>query len=247
MKRAAILSPLFFFCCTMYANAPFILITTLYNETNKKRIQEYKKCIKQNIANPLIQTVHVVYDTMKDKQNKEKNELLQFLCSKDVAITYHSGRPSYGFCFQLAQMNYPEYKIILCNGDIYFNETLTKLVEYDLTGKFLALTRWDERSDSKLVPYRRMRRRDTTDSQDAWIFQLPLPPFEQDNIKMGIPLCDCRIAYQAKKAGLTVINPCKTIQCVHVHRSRKRNYNMRRELQKVCGKPYMVVPWSVLK
>ncbi|HEB41893.1 MAG TPA: hypothetical protein ENI08_02650 [Candidatus Dependentiae bacterium] len=139
---------------------------------------------------------------MKDRQDKEKNELLQFLCSKDVEITYHSGRPSYGFCFQLAQRNYPEYKIILCNGDIYFNETLTKLVEYDLTGKFLALTRWDERSDSKLVPYRRMRRRDTTDSQDAWIFQLPLLPFEQDNIKWEYHFVIVELPIKQKKQVL---------------------------------------------
>ena len=31
---------------------------------------------------------------------------------------------------------------MLSNGDIFFNETLQALDNYDLTGKMLALTRW---------------------------------------------------------------------------------------------------------
>ena len=238
----------FGFVCA-HDDAPFVLITLLYNETNQQRQQEYIKCIDRNCDHPLIQVVHVLYDTAKDD---DENVLLNYLKSKEVIITYIEGRPTYGRCFDMANDQYANYKVIICNGDIYFNDTLQYLVDYDLTGKFLALTRWEERSDGSITPYRRRygrRRRltrETRDSQDAWIFQTPLCKFQKSDIKMGMPLCDCRIAYQAQKSGLKVFNPCKTIQCIHVHRSGQRHYT-RNDLCRVRHEPYITLGWCVLK
>lgn len=230
-------------------NASFILITTLYNETNSKRRQEFITCIDHNCAHPLIETVHVLYDTAKDN---DANILLDYLKSKDVVITYVEGRPTYGMCFYIANQRYPNKKIIVCNGDIYFNDTLQYLIDYDLTGKFLALTRWEEWSDGSISPYHRGQKgrrrfgRETRDSQDAWIFQTPLRTFVKDDIRMGLPLCDCRIAYHAKEVGLHVFNPCRTIQCIHVHRSGNRSYT-HQDLRKVCNEPYITLCWCALK
>lgn len=228
MNKILLFLGIFSFLSNTYAERRFALITSLYNERHTQRMNEYKKCIEKNLKHPLIDVIHVVYDTNNDDKDIEKNELHNFLVSKNIPITYCTGRPTYQFCFQIAQESYTDYTIIVSNADIYFNETLKHLRDYDLTGKFLALTRWDERSDNKLVPYRRIGRRDTIDSQDAWIFELPLPEFEKTDIHMGVPRCDNEIAYQAKKTGLQVINPCKTIQCIHVHRSQVRHYGRRR-------------------
>jgi len=224
--------------------ASFVLITMLYNEKNPKRIKEYVTCLDRNIAHKLIKTIHILYDTTKDDG---KNKLLKYLQQSGVTITYLSGRSTYGNCFELANRIYSNKKIILSNADIYFNHTLGKLVDYDLTGKFLALTRWDEKRHGVLVPYRRYSGVNAVDSQDVWIFQAPIDRFQEDDIPLGWPLCDGRIAYQAKKSGFRVLNPCMTIQCCHLHKSKVRNYNMKRALSELEGVRSMPVTWTYLK
>jgi hypothetical protein len=138
-------------------------------------------------------------------------------------------------------------KIIICNADIYFNETLFHLNDYNLSRKFLALTRWDKKKDGSIVPYRRSGMRDTTDSQDAWIFQTPIPPFKYDKIMLGVMGCDNRIAYRAKEAGLIILNPCKTIQAIHLHMSGIRNFDPKQSPHPSLRKqPFMHVTWSYL-
>ncbi len=225
------------------AEAPFVLITMLYNEKNPQRIKEYITCLERNRKHKLIGPIHIFYDTKNDDQ---KNKLLNQLQKLDVTITYRNGRVTYGECFELANNLYPNKKIILANADIYFNDTLYYLINYDLTGKFLALTRWDEERNGILIPYRRYYGINTPDSQDVWIFQSPIRRFNDDNIALGWPLCDGRIAYQANASGFKVLNPCMTIQCCHLHRSRIRNYNKIAALEALEGVPSMPVYWRTL-
>jgi len=223
--------------------APFVLLTMLYNEKNPRRIKEYKTCLDRNIKHELIGAIHILYDK---SSNNRDNNLLKHLQQLDVEITYLDGRATYGYCFELANKLYPDKKIILANADIYFNQTLHRLVDYDLTGKFLALTRWDEERNGRLVPYRRYRGVNTPDSQDVWIFQSPIRRFNNDNIDLGWPLCDGRIAYQANASGFQVLNPCMTIQCCHLHKSKIRNYHRFRALEELKGVPRMQISWSRL-
>jgi hypothetical protein len=201
----------------------FNLIISLYNEKNKQRAAEYKLCLEKNIDHPLINQIHIVYDTTKDDN---VNELLRFLESKKVYIHLVSDRPSYGYCFQLANTLMPHSNVIVSNADIFFNDTLCELQFYDLSNKFLAITRWNVCQDGKLRIFGSMYS-PRSDSQDVWIFRTPLKQFENDGIKMGLLDCDGRIAFQAQKAGLHVINPCRTIQCCHVHLSGIRNWTDR--------------------
>jgi len=235
---------------TIADNKKFILITVLYNEKNPKRLQEYLECFDLNLAHPAIQKIHVIYDTIKDDiVDVSKNNMLNYLLSKNITISYITKRPSYNFCFDLANTRYHNQKIILSNADIYFNETLFLLLDYDLTNKFLALTRWNVQKDgtikphirSKLLPEHRGNYK-AYDSQDTWIFKTPLQKIADDTIQLGTKHCDGKIAYQAKKANLKVINPCLTIQCCHVHLSGIRDYD-----QQVQPTDKMtLVPWSIL-
>jgi hypothetical protein len=121
--------------------------------------------------------------------------------------------------------------VIISNGDIFFNHTLLLLERYDLTNKFLALTRWNVLKGGKLKIFKQYKpdgtfwKEASETSQDAWIFQTPLREFKNSAIKIGTPQCDSLIAYQAAQAGLQVINPCLTIQACHLHRSGIRNYS----------------------
>jgi hypothetical protein len=195
----------------------FILLTTLYNEKNKYRAQEFKTCLEKNLQNPSIDTIHVLYDIAKD--DGHESDMLSYLKSQNIKISYITERASFGDFFKLANREYPHHRIIVSNADIFFNETLSLLEPCDLHDKFLALTRWDVTSNNDLIEFYPLGY-----SQDVWIFQTPLRPFENDTIKMGILGCDPAIAYQAQHSGLIVSNPSLSIQCCHLHRSQIRNY-----------------------
>lgn len=197
------------------STSKFKLITTLYNETNEIRCLEYITCIEKNLKHPLIDTIHVIYETTKDKA--AGNKLLDYLKSKNIKITYTPERPSYGVFFELANKEYPHCKVIVSNADIFFNETLNNLALYDLRNNFLALTRWDVTQDGSLTE---CSPRGTC--QDTWIFQTPLPIFENTTIKLGTWGCEHAIAYQAQKSGLFIANPSRSIQCCHLHLSAYR-------------------------
>jgi len=199
----------------------FVLITTLYNEQDTERIEEYIACLEKNLTHPGIDTVHVLYDTAKDTDN---NYMHDVLLSSSARISYRTGRPTYGECFAVANALYPGKRIIIANADIYFNATLFVLDHYDLTNKFLALSRWNVQKDGSIKPYIWPNGQQAIAPQDAWIFRSPLIPFIDDVIQLGTHHCDGRIAYEAQRMGLEVSNPCLTIQCCHLHLSGIRNY-----------------------
>jgi len=223
----------------------FVFITTLYNEKSDMRLAEYIECIERNLAHPLIERIHVLYDTAKDDH---ESKMLRYLQSRPITLSYITGRPTYGMCFDLANTKYPHKKIILSNADIYFNHTLSSLSNYDLTNTFIGLTRWNVRKDGSL----RMFKQYTNDgrflpvtsamSQDVWIFKTPLAHFENDAIELGTMTCDSLIAFQAYKAQLKVLNPCHSVQAIHLHMSNIRNYNPR-----IMGKgPIREITWTRL-
>lgn len=200
----------------------FVLIITLYNETNQERCNEYITCLERNLKHPLIKKIHVLYDTSKDVEHK--TALLDFIHKKEVAVSYISGRPTYQNCFDVANTMHSNAKIIVSNGDIYFNNTLFRLQNYDLTGKFLALTRWETNKDNTLRPQIGTNGQPLFNSQDCWIFMSPIRPFGKTNVQLGMLGCDGTIAKQAVLSGMKVINPCLTIQCCHLHFVNIRHY-----------------------
>jgi hypothetical protein len=219
---------------------PFILITSLYNETEEERIREYIVCMENNLAHPLIETIHVLYDTSKDGAGN--TILLEYLRNQPIVLHYIASRPTYHQCFELVNESYPNRRIIISNADIYYNATLSLLDNYDLTNKFLALTRWNVEKDGSLKIYMWPNEQPAIGSQDTWIFKAPIRSFEDKTVPIGVPHCDIRIAYQANQSGLMVLNPCLSIQCCHVHLSGIRNY-----VGLPRPKETMMTPWCTLE
>ena len=223
-----------------YAKEKFVLMTMLYNETNEKRIAEYKECINKNISHSLIEEMYVLYDISKDDNN---NELFSYLVEQDITITKIKGRATYADFFNLANELYPDQKIILSNADIYFDETLELLLDYDFNNTFLALTRYETDKKTGEQDIRRFgsRKRIDSGSQDTWIFKTPIYIFEADKVCMGILGCDNAIVHKAFQQGYKVINPCLTIKCFHNHLSGVRNYGRSK-----CKEPFKKINGSTL-
>jgi hypothetical protein len=197
------------------------LITVLYNETNYARIGEYKTCMQKNLSHPSIDAIHVVYDISKDDQNCY---LLEYLKSLPITISFVTGRPSFAHCFRVANELYPESKIILSNADIYFNNTLSVLENYDLVGKFLAITRKNIDKNGKLLNLPGAYIGKPEPSQDVWMFSTPILVSPREDITIGLVHCEGEISYAAKSSQLHVINPYFSIDCCHLHMSNVRHW-----------------------
>jgi len=221
----------------------FVLIIPLYNEKRNERIEEYQICLHRNLAHSLIKKIHVVYDSSDDDQ---ENKILSYLQSLGIETTILEKRATYGDCFQVANEFYPKQSIILSNADIFFNDTLNALIDFDLTDKFLALTRWNVTAEGQLDLYwccdakGRFLPVSAATSQDVWIFKTPLRKFK-DDIPIGTWHCDARIVLAATMNGLKLLNPCLTIQCCHLHLSGIKNYERILTGTKILG-----VPWCHL-
>lgn len=205
------------------AENKFVYITFLYNEQRPERAREYIKCLELNLAHSSFDTFHIIYDMTRDIVSG-KSEILSFIQSKNIKVTYINGRPTFRYLFSLANELYPHRKILIGNADIYFNDTLERLESYDLTNEFLVLTRWNLQSDGSIAPFLYTKGGMRDNSQDAWIFKTPMREFTMADLELGTPGCDSKIAYRAQESGLTVINPCYSIQAIHMHLSGIRNY-----------------------
>lgn len=218
----------------------YILITTLYNEVRPQRLAEYIETLHHNLVHPQIQKIHVYYDRSRDQQGE--NLLLSFLQSQPVDITYIDKRPSFAQIFDFVNSNYLNQEIIICNGDIYFDETLVYLDEIDLNHKLVALSKWDILPNGELeshpwydhgVP--------SWGSQDAWIFSTPVTNFDQTGVEIGTAFCEGYIGYFAFLAGYRVFNPCLSVIAHHLHPSAIRDWILHPPTR-LC----LQVPWCTI-
>lgn|SRR5574337_127368 len=162
-------------------------------------------------------------------QNNLENKLL------NVIIIESPNKPTYEFFFrQINKITGPDDINIICNSDIFFDETIA--LACGLRDKQVyALSRWDWHNPSRIIFF------DRPDSQDTWIIKGKIENVFGD-FTLGTRGCDNRIAYEFNKAGYTISNPSKSIKTYHVHNSGIRNYTM----ADVVPKPYLTLPTSSL-
>lgn len=187
----------------------FVVLTSLYNETDPRRVTEYLESISRNLWNDSIDEIVVFYDTSRDGGS---SLIREYLDTVPVRIEAIESRPTFAMFFSFANRQYRERRVIVCNADIYFDRSLTLLDDYDLSGRFLCLTRWEalEKGELNFAAW--------NFSQDVWIFQAPLREFPAD-IPLGVLGCDNRVAWEAENSGLIVLNPSRSIRSYHVHSS----------------------------
>lgn len=184
-----------------------VLITAGYNEPHTQRMAEYITCLQRNVRSGLFREIVILVEGDTSK--------FEGLGAKTMRLNW---RQTYGDLFTCANQ-YADAYVVVANGDVFFDHTLKKLDKHDMTNKFYAISRRDPVVDDRLShPHNPMR------SQDAWIFKPPLKKFFWD-VPIAKPGCDQRISWEAKKSGLTVRNPCFSINVIHLHKSKVRTYS----------------------
>lgn len=158
------------------------------------RQDELDECLFQNIENPLIDQIFLIFD-----------RFIHFDSPK-VKVLQWSFRPTFQDMYDLTL--HSTGINIIANADIYFDETL-ELAKGIKENEVYALTRWD--NGKQIMGW---------DSQDAWLINGKLK-VSGCNFPQAVAGCDNAFAARLQDAGYKVLNPSKDIKAIHLHRGER--------------------------
>lgn len=188
------------------------LITSYYDSPNESRQNEIKYCLITNSNNKYIKSIYLLNDKIYNLnfiENENKNKIKQIIVDDDS-----KKRLKFKYAINFINEYLKGEICILANNDIYYDDTLSNLVNYNMENKFFALTRYE--NNKIFFKY----------SQDTWIFKSPLKiDTNQVDFCFGILGCDTRLSYIVYKNNIKVTNPSLTIKTHHKHASNFRTYN----------------------
>jgi hypothetical protein len=189
------------------------LLTDYYKNPRPERAEELDMCFLENVYSKEFDHIHIFAQSPLPIEEVPTN----------VSIIPIGDRLTYQYYINYATNNIPEGDIVvLSNADIFFDESITKVKDINLSDKVLALTRFcpyhghwiDEHG--RVTLYHNHNR-----SQDVWIWKNTLQMLKGDyNFKLGTLGCDNKIAYQFTLDGYQVWNPSLSIIVYHKHRER---------------------------
>jgi hypothetical protein len=156
----------------------------------------------------------VLYDIHKDNGMSPIHQMAKR--TSHATLIEIMDRPTFADFFSVANQ-FPGKNILVCNSDIYYDDSLSLIKDCHLDGAMMALTRWTPAGDGA---YSEFQWPDGTwkhtASADTWIFKSPLPVFRSD-FRLGVGNCDAMLAGEATRAGLRITNPSKSIKSYHLH------------------------------
>lgn len=184
------------------------LFTSFYNEPNEARRQELVQCLTYNLNESAIDEVCLFVE------NTEAP-----LTRNNLTIRPLAERPLYKDLFDWAgEFQQADDLAVVCNSDIYFDESLAGLEKLMGSDQCVALSRWHVCANGQAELF------DRSDSQDSWIFRGPLRSIVAD-YPIGVTRCDNRMLYELKQAGYQVINPAFSVKSFHLHAGDERPYD----------------------
>ena len=193
-------------------------ITQLFRPTTSARRHEITTCLRRNIESPLIDRIVLL---------NEKPEI--FPKSGKVTEVIVGKRLRYSTVLEWIAAEVPDNVIVaFANADICIDtESWCSLWSVELTGRFLALLRYDvpeseDVSEATLFGPR-------ADSQDTWVVKASdirargkLWPAV--NIPFGQMGCDNAVAIEMMRSKFLVVNPARSMKTWHFHASGVRTY-----------------------
>lgn len=141
------------------------------------------------------------------------------------------GRKTFAELFDLAARRFPGEICVVANSDIAFDASLAgteDLIRRHPRPLLVALSRWDDPSgpsmEGRIDP---ATWRFYSHSQDTWVFRAGSLPDFAAQFTLGIPACESRLAYEAVRAGVAVVNPALSVRTWHHHGSAVRSWRLK--------------------
>jgi len=205
-----------------------------YQCGDKERQKEIDLCLTKNAENALIDNLFVVIDDGCDCPVESNN----------IRVININTRLTYKKWLEMTAQYCTSGITVLCNSDIYFDESLQCIHEVLKEEKsFIALSRWELLGDST------SKHPNPHWSQDTWAMNVgeELSPtfMHQLDFPMGVPRCDNKIAYLFAVQGWKVFNPVDFLKSIHAHESEMRTYHKKLD-DRILGGAAYVYPGTAL-
>lgn len=193
-----------------------ILFTEYFKSTNADRNNEILECLKKNSESGLFAKI-IVFCEKKFIDGIKSIENIEIIISD---------RLTYKYAFEYANYNFKDGTVIVfANNDIYFDNSLLKINNVNMTSKCFALLRYEVLEDNSIKIHGPV-----SWSQDAWILQTPIKVPDKSDFFFGYPGCDNAILYLLKNEGYIVTNPCYDIITYHLHLSQFRTWTQKQTI-----------------
>ncbi len=199
-----------------------------YQCGDKERQKEIDLCLRKNAENKLIDKLFVVID----------DGCKCPITAANIDVISVTKRLTYRYWIELTQQYCSAGISVLCNSDIYFDETLAVIGDVlNAPKRFIALSRWE------LLNNTLSKHPNPHWSQDTWAMRVgeQLSPsfMHQLDFPMGVPRCDNKIAYLFATQGWQIFNPVEFLKTIHVHETQMRTYHKKLDDRILGGVAYI--------
>ncbi len=175
--------------------ARIVLITQYFHSSDETVRAALVDTLARNLADPAIEQVALI--------NEKEYDFSALQNSHKIKQFINGRRLTFSDAFRVANGYFTGYNVVLCNSDIYFDNTLNMLTSASLNGSVLALSKWTSiGADDAISLSLRL------DSQDAWVFRSPINQavVENSDFVLGAPKCDNRLARIVSDGGYRLVS-----------------------------------------
>lgn len=213
------------------------LLTTFRSSESRLALENNVEILVKNCENPFLAGVHVflegsLRELFANLPESQADSLRAEMARGQLMIEEIASRPSYKQLFDYSNRCAPG-TVALANSDIIISRDAASLLILGRSEErhpVYALTRWNQTRRGLYIQgmqssppwaetdlYLLTIAERNYFSFDTYIFETPLDaPSSLDSIMVGSYGCDTGIAAALKVTGMRVLNPCLTIQTVHV-------------------------------
>jgi hypothetical protein len=203
------------------------LITQYFPSKDKIRFKENLYCLHKNINNPYIDKIYL----LNEKIYTNNDLYLDKIPEKVIQINIGK-RLKFKDIFEFVNKNKVKGYIIFGNLDIFFNASLRNIFFTSLMKKKTVYCQLRYEFYKNVQKVRSLFR---SNAQDIWIYHTNnnklLKNTDEFNYYFGQPGCDTRTNFLFSKKGFKCYNHPSIINCIHVHKSLKRNYGLKTVLK----------------
>lgn len=198
------------------------LITSYYDCGDEEHQDELDLCLENNINNEMLSEI-IVFSTIDCPCSCDKLTVIPTKERFKFSQAYHYAKNLVGSI------------ILLSNSDIYFDDTLYRLLTVDFRNLMLVMTKRDVVDGTVLNNryfhyengihfYNTWRKDGKTHcaGADSWAFVPPLPAEFNPDIILGTNNCDHLIVKRALECEMDVLNAFNFIRTYHLHSSNYR-------------------------
>ena len=207
--------------CSKYEDKVNIILQYFIHK-NRSRFSEIRNCLRKNVLNKKINKIYLLNERIYKRKELgiESDKIVQINIKK---------RLTFEKVFDLIESEKIKGYIIVCNSDMFFDQTLSNLFISGLyqNKKVFCQLRFEFKNEKDLQKCKLFGPR--YDSQDVWIFHSKhnVPKNLRKNFKFcfGKPGCDNKLTYLWKIFGYDITNDPYFIRTYHYHSSQIRDYS----------------------